>query len=465
MTGVKQSQQERRTRISRRIDSISRSAPYVLIAGAVVTAVIFTWIVISAFAKAEASIKEQMLSRLQLEAGLLTDIIHEHLEREVDELEGLSQLLSLVRDNEKASREILENYFFSEIVDSEAPMIVALLDGHGNEIYSYPETPIDFIYSPYFISAHQSLSGGEKGLVLGPNYLNQAGPFLTIISPIKEDDRITKPGVQAGSVLVLISLEGIAGSFLGDDVNHLIIDNGKVIYSFSDAPGLAGKTIADESESMHMKYLSAIADDMIKEGKGRSDITIAGENIISGFGAIDLDLPLKSEDTLNSSGIEKPFMYIAIYRHAQALVSGIFQAKRIILTISILLGLILSACVLLGYLILRYQLQESDRSHKVKIDTVHEISGAAAHNLNQPITAIFGYLKMLEMKAESGGSGLVKDVSLFTGRAEKELEKINSIIRKMSEMIDYTTEEYPGDKRITFLEGDGGEIPPEKTDS
>ena len=59
---------------------------------------------------------------------------------------------------------------------------------------------------------------------------------------------------------------------------------------------------------------------------------------------------------------------------------------------------------------------------------------------------------MLKIKAERGDNGLAGDVHLFTGKSEEELEKINSIIRKMRNMIDYTTEEYPGDITITSLE-------------
>jgi PAS domain-containing protein len=75
-----------------------------------------------------------------------------------------------------------------------------------------------------------------------------------------------------------------------------------------------------------------------------------------------------------------------------------------------------------------------------------EVAGAAAHELNQPLTAVMGSLEMLEMRPD-----LHDDVHRRIGKAYEQLERMADIVRRMAETTHRRTKGYVGETRILDL--------------
>ncbi len=100
--------------------------------------------------------------------------------------------------------------------------------------------------------------------------------------------------------------------------------------------------------------------------------------------------------------------------------------------------------------------QEELRS-KEKQAIVAELAGAAAHELNQPLTSVIGYSELLRRQVEPG-SQLAQAVAIIISEAERMAE----IVRKVGRITKYETKTYVGGARILDLEkASGSEAEPE----
>lgn len=75
-----------------------------------------------------------------------------------------------------------------------------------------------------------------------------------------------------------------------------------------------------------------------------------------------------------------------------------------------------------------------------------EVAGAAAHELNQPLTTVMGALEMLEMRAD-----LPEDVHRRVERAYVQLERMAEIVRRLGETTRPRSKRYVGRARILDL--------------
>ncbi len=75
-----------------------------------------------------------------------------------------------------------------------------------------------------------------------------------------------------------------------------------------------------------------------------------------------------------------------------------------------------------------------------------EVAGAAAHELNQPLTAVMGSLEMLELRAD-----LPEDVHRRVERAYEQLERMADIVRRLAETTRPRSRGYVGQTRILDL--------------
>ena len=79
-----------------------------------------------------------------------------------------------------------------------------------------------------------------------------------------------------------------------------------------------------------------------------------------------------------------------------------------------------------------------------------ELAGAAAHELNQPLTSVMTTMALLrKMAGDENGRERVLN------RVEGEVERMAEIIRRLSQLTDYTTKAYVGESRIVDLEKAG----------
>lgn len=102
----------------------------------------------------------------------------------------------------------------------------------------------------------------------------------------------------------------------------------------------------------------------------------------------------------------------------------------------------------LQYAIERHQLKQklTDAQQKLmdaeKLRVLIETAGAAAHEINQPLTAIFGHVELI---LASDPQNPFRDDLLFIQEAA---QRIREIVRNMGEVQQYQTKEYIGDTKI-----------------
>jgi PAS domain S-box-containing protein len=88
------------------------------------------------------------------------------------------------------------------------------------------------------------------------------------------------------------------------------------------------------------------------------------------------------------------------------------------------------------------QLQDRQRQ-----DAIAEIAGAAAHELNQPLTSVMGYAEYLK-RGVSGDPALAHAVEVIMG----ETQRMAEIVRKVGKITRYETKPYVGATKIVDLD-------------
>ncbi len=78
---------------------------------------------------------------------------------------------------------------------------------------------------------------------------------------------------------------------------------------------------------------------------------------------------------------------------------------------------------------------------------VAELAGAAAHELNQPLTSVMGYAELLRRKLDVESPGFAAAEVIF-----KEAERMAEIVRKIGKITKYETKSYVGQARILDLD-------------
>ena len=104
---------------------------------------------------------------------------------------------------------------------------------------------------------------------------------------------------------------------------------------------------------------------------------------------------------------------------------------------------------------LRKRLQMEERLNEVTQSLEHtqraavaaELAGAAAHELNQPLTSLLGYAELLRKIVSED-----EDASRPVDRVYAEAQRIADIVRKIGRITEYKTKEYVGGTRIVDLD-------------
>jgi len=90
-----------------------------------------------------------------------------------------------------------------------------------------------------------------------------------------------------------------------------------------------------------------------------------------------------------------------------------------------------------------------------KAKVASELAGAAAHELNQPLTSILGFSELLFRRAKGDGPGKEELEQIL-----HEAERMALIVRKIGKIARYETMEYVGNRRIVDLERSSEPPPP-----
>ena len=90
-----------------------------------------------------------------------------------------------------------------------------------------------------------------------------------------------------------------------------------------------------------------------------------------------------------------------------------------------------------------------------KAQVASELAGAAAHELNQPLTSILGFSELLFRRSTDGAQGRDELQQIL-----REAERMAGIVRKIGRIARYETMEYVGRRRIVDLEKSSEPPPP-----
>jgi PAS domain S-box-containing protein len=92
-----------------------------------------------------------------------------------------------------------------------------------------------------------------------------------------------------------------------------------------------------------------------------------------------------------------------------------------------------------------------------KAKVASELAGAAAHELNQPLTSILGFSELLFRRSENDGRGREELEQIL-----HEAERMALIVRRIGKIARYETMEYVGNRRIVDLERSSDPPPPRR---
>lgn len=90
---------------------------------------------------------------------------------------------------------------------------------------------------------------------------------------------------------------------------------------------------------------------------------------------------------------------------------------------------------------------ETELRAREKEALIHELAGAAAHELNQPLTSVLGYAAMIQKRSEDHPA-----VDSATSVIIQEAERMAAIVRKIGKITRYETKSYVGAARILDLD-------------
>lgn len=94
---------------------------------------------------------------------------------------------------------------------------------------------------------------------------------------------------------------------------------------------------------------------------------------------------------------------------------------------------------------------QEELRNREKQALIAELAGAAAHELNQPLTSVIGYAELLHRQLQREPQ-LVKSVEVIVSEAQRMAE----IVRKVGSITKYETKSYVGEARILDLERASG---------
>ena len=90
---------------------------------------------------------------------------------------------------------------------------------------------------------------------------------------------------------------------------------------------------------------------------------------------------------------------------------------------------------------------EHARADRDRLQGVLEMAGTVCHELNQPLTATYGYLDLLSMQLPDDENNSIKLEQIY-----KQLKRIQSITRKLTHITQYRTKTYAGGEKIIDLD-------------
>jgi signal transduction histidine kinase len=102
----------------------------------------------------------------------------------------------------------------------------------------------------------------------------------------------------------------------------------------------------------------------------------------------------------------------------------------------------------------RLERAQEELRGRERMAIVAELAGAAAHELNQPLTSVIGYAELLRRKLDHE-----PQLSSAAAVIIRESERMAEIVRKVGKITKYETKTYVGGAKILDLEKASGTEP------
>ena len=90
---------------------------------------------------------------------------------------------------------------------------------------------------------------------------------------------------------------------------------------------------------------------------------------------------------------------------------------------------------------------EEELRNREKASLVAELAGAAAHELNQPLTSVLGYAEIIRRRAKENLPHM-RETEALAGEAER----MADIVRRIGKITRYETKAYVGEAKIIDID-------------
>lgn len=394
-------------------------------------------------------------------------------ERAITEIENrLAMEIRNVRHHAEALG-LVDNYrdivkLFRRSVEGETKSLGALagaayVDNTGTLRAVYPETLNDSTYAPD-IQNFYAFTSDKLGPTVGRTIeIKGIGQVIPMSYPVRRDLILNDEAAGSdelwgenntlrevtGVLTIFFSLDELVSQTLINIDPFFLVDNKGNITPY----GI--NTISREQIPLYQEQgehpLDDTARNLLKGYSGVERMYIGGVDQLVFFAPIRFTSGFVNNRESLFTSDPHFFVGVGLLHREDILVKSNMARRNINLVVgsfTLALTIFLSLIAFITWL----RLSEKNRTYEAQLKAAKEIAGSAAHHIFQPLTAINGYVKMMEIQAGSLPAEQSAKVGELVQKALAASDKIQAIVEDMNDLPGYRTEGYINEMQITVLD-------------